>query len=255
MAFERRGSGPPVVLLHGIGHDRHAWDPIAELLTPFRELVIVDLPGHGASPLAGRSVLDVPQLTRQVERLLANLGLDRPVVVGNSLGGAIALELARRGRARAVVALSPIGFWTSRDVKYVVGVLRTSRVLARLLAPVASHLMRRQALRAAALGIYFSHPSRFSAAEATRTVREFAEAAGVGATLPHSRHYRFRDGTELDQRTITIAWGTKDRLLLPRQFRRAQAVLPAARHVPLPGSGHVPMIDDPDRLAELVLAR
>ncbi|MGW5723380.1 alpha/beta fold hydrolase [Amycolatopsis sp. NPDC003865] len=255
LAFERRGSGPPVVLLHGIGHDRHAWDPIAELLTPYRELVLVDLPGHGASSLPGGSVLDVLELTGQVERLLAGLGLDRPVVVGNSLGGAIALELARRGRARAVVALSPIGFWSSRDVTYVVAVLRASRVLAKLLAPIASHLMRRQALRAVALGVYFGQPSRFSAAEATRTVRGFAGAAGVGAILPHSRHYRFRNSSGLDQHAITIAWGTKDRLLIPHQFLRAQAVLPAARHVPLPGSGHVPMIDDPDRVAELVLAR
>jgi pimeloyl-ACP methyl ester carboxylesterase len=136
LAFDRRGNGPPVVLLHGIGHDRHAWGPITDLLTPYRELVLVDLPGHGASPLPSSGNVGVAELTEQVERLLSELGLDRPLVVGNSLGGAIALELARRGRARAVVALSPIGFWSEGDVRYVVAVLRTSHTLARLLAPV-----------------------------------------------------------------------------------------------------------------------
>jgi pimeloyl-ACP methyl ester carboxylesterase len=115
LAFERRGDGPPVALLHGIGHDRHAWDPVTGLLTPHRDLVLVDLPGHGASPLRD-GVLGVAELTASVEHLLSELGLERPVVVGNSLGGAIALELARRGRARAVVALSPIGFWSDGDV-------------------------------------------------------------------------------------------------------------------------------------------
>jgi pimeloyl-ACP methyl ester carboxylesterase len=253
LAFERHGDGPPVVLLHGIGLDRHAWDSVTGLLMPHRELVAVDLPGHGTSPLRD-GVLGVAELTASVEHLLSQLGLERPVVVGNSLGVAIALELARRDRARAVVALSPIGFWSAWDVRYVVAILRTSRALARLLAPAVPRLMQRKVWRAAALGVYFGHPTRFTQAEATRTVRGFAEASGVRAILPYSRRYRFREAIGIDQESVTIAWGTRDRLLRPRQFQRARELLPAAQHVSLPGSGHVPMIDAPGQVAELILA-
>ncbi|MEU6781311.1 alpha/beta fold hydrolase [Nonomuraea angiospora] len=95
LAFERREEGPPVVLSHGIGHDRHGWDPVTDRLAPHHELVLVDLPGHGGSPLShGGGPLGVIELTDRVERLLDDLHLASPLIAGNSLGGAIALELA-----------------------------------------------------------------------------------------------------------------------------------------------------------------
>lgn len=253
LRFARRGSGPPVVLLHGIGHDHHAWDPVVDLLAPRYDLVLVDLPGHGDSPLpVDTAVLGVPELTDHVERLLAGLGLERPVVVGNSLGGAIALELGRRGRARAVVALAPIGFWSRPEVGYVVAVLRASRALARLLRPVLPWLLRVPAVRAVVLGRYFARPRRISPDVALRAVRGFAEASGVPAILPHSSRYRFPATAGRVPVAATIAWGERDRLLIGGQARRARRLVPEARHVRLPGSGHVPMSDDPSRVAGLI---
>jgi pimeloyl-ACP methyl ester carboxylesterase len=254
LRFDRQGSGPPVVLLHGIGHDRHAWDPVVELLAPRRDLILVDLPGHGESPLpAGSQALGVPELTEHVGRFITDLGLQRPTVVGNSLGGAIALELARRGQAGPVAALAPIGFWSRPEIIYVVAVLRASRALARLSRPVLPALLRRRSVRAAMLGIYFARPSRLRATDALRTVRGFADAPGVTAILPYSRRYRFHGSAGVDTPATTIAWGVKDRLLVGGQARRAQALLPSARHVRLPNSGHVPMSDDPARIAGLIL--
>jgi pimeloyl-ACP methyl ester carboxylesterase len=83
---------------------------------------------------------------------------------------------------------------------------------------------------------------------------QLAQAPGWEATLPISREYVFRDGAELDGVPVTIGWGTRDRLLIPRQAERARAMLPRARHVPLPGCGHIPMSDDPDGVAALLLA-
>jgi pimeloyl-ACP methyl ester carboxylesterase len=82
----------------------------------------------------------------------------------------------------------------------------------------------------------------------------FAEAPGVAAILPHSRHYQFHDGAGLDPDAVTIAWGAKDRLLIGGQARRAQRLLPAARHIRLPASGHVPMSDNPAQVADLILS-
>jgi pimeloyl-ACP methyl ester carboxylesterase len=254
LAYERRGSGPPLVLLHGIGHSRQGWTPIVDLLTPHRELVLIDLPGHGDSPLpAGGGPLGVAELTDQVQAFLRQLRLDRPRVAGNSLGGAIALELARRGVASAAVALAPIGFWSQAEVWYALMVLRTSRLLARLLLPVLRPALAPAPVRAAVLGIYFARPLRLTLAQAEATVRGFAAAAGVGAILPYSRRYRFRRGEELDGVPVTVAWGDHDRLLVGGQARRARALLPAARHLRLAGCGHVPMSDDPLGVAEVLL--
>src|SRR5260370_29237916 len=113
-ALERQGSGPPLVLLHGVGHRRQAWGAVLDRLTPHRDVTLVDLPGHGESPplrLAGRPAVEA--LLDEVVGLLDELALERPHVAGNSLGGRLALEAGVIGRAATVTALSPAGFWRS----------------------------------------------------------------------------------------------------------------------------------------------
>ena len=108
LAYERHGSGPPLVLLHGVGHRRQAWGAVLGRLTPHRDVILVDLPGHGESPpltLAGRPVIDA--MLAEVTGLFDELALDRPHVAGNSLGGRLALEAGVAGRAATVTALSP----------------------------------------------------------------------------------------------------------------------------------------------------
>src|SRR3954468_7104002 len=114
LACERHGSGEPLVLVHGVTHRRQAWYPVLDLLTAEREVILVDLPGHGDSPplcTAGRPLADV--LRELFKEFLDEQGLDRAHVAGNSLGGRIALEAGVNGHARSVTALSPAGFWTN----------------------------------------------------------------------------------------------------------------------------------------------
>src|SRR5699024_8461 len=93
-ATTRTGDGPPVVLIHGIGHRRQAWDPVVGAVAAHRKVIAVDLPGFGESPgLPDDMSYDMPTTMENFSKLFADLGLDRPHVVGNSLGGAIALEL------------------------------------------------------------------------------------------------------------------------------------------------------------------
>jgi pimeloyl-ACP methyl ester carboxylesterase len=253
LAYERSGAGRPLLLLHGIGHSRVAWRPIAERLAERREIYAVDLPGHGKTPLPeSHGALGIPELTDHVERFISELGLaDRPDVAGNSLGGGIALELLRRDAVGSAVALSPVGFWSAWERRYALVVIRSTLGLTRLPESVLEKLIGVAPIRDSTAGFYFARPGNLSPADLRESVRGFA-GPGVPAILPYSKLYHFRpDG--LDGQRATIAWGDRDRLLLSRQAKRARALLPLARHVTLQGCGHVPMSDDPARVADVIL--
>ncbi len=106
--YERRGAGDPLLLLHGIGHHWQAWGPVLDLLAAEREVVAVDLPGFGASSaLPDGMAYDLDTFGPVLGGLCTALGVEKPHVAGNSLGGLLALELGRLGLARSVTALSP----------------------------------------------------------------------------------------------------------------------------------------------------
>src|SRR5512140_3471195 len=110
----RRGSGEPLVLIHGIGHRWQAWLPVLDRLAAHHDVVAIDLPGFGASPVPPRGTAhDMAAAVRYLGEFFEAHGLDTPHVAGNSLGGGIALELAAAGLARSATALAPVGFFTS----------------------------------------------------------------------------------------------------------------------------------------------
>src|SRR3712207_6101060 len=124
IAFERRGNGSPLVLLHGIGHRWQAWEPVLDALAEQHDVIAVDLPGFGRSPLLpeGRGY-DMAGAVQACADIFEDMGLDRPHVAGNSLGGVISLELASRGLVSSATALAPAGFWTPRDRAWALRVL------------------------------------------------------------------------------------------------------------------------------------
>ena len=253
LAYERRGSGPPLVLLHGVGHRRQAWDAVLDRLAPHRDVIAVDLPGHGESPPLPASATPVLTVLRdQVTALFDELGLDRPHIAGNSLGGRLALEAAVAGRAASVTALSPAGFWRSdRDAQYARGVFRVMEALGGILEPMAATLSRSTAGRALVYSVVVSRPSRMSPEQARGDMAAFM-AARPTMDLVLAQMTQF-SGTVPANIPVTVAWGTKDRLLPPRQVLVAKAALPQARFLPLRGCGHVPMTDDPALVADVVL--
>ena len=256
LAYDRTGSGPPIVLIHGIGSRRGAWEPVVGRLASQRDAIAVDLPGFGDSPELPAGTPPTPQaLGEAIEAFwTAELGIERPHVVGNSLGGGIVLELARRGVVASATALSPIGFWSPAEARYGAGVLRLSRFLAQRLGPRLERVVRTPLGRQATLGTFYGRPARLAPEAAVADLRGLAAAPAFEAALPYTTGYDFRDGAQLRDVPVTIGWGTRDRLLIPRQARRARAALPLARHVPLPGCGHLPMSDDPETVAALILA-
>jgi pimeloyl-ACP methyl ester carboxylesterase len=249
----RAGSGPPLVLVHGIGSRWQVWDPVLARLAAEREVVALDLPGFADSPTPPpETPPGVASLTSLVAEFLDDLGLDRPHVAGNSLGGWIALELAKQGRVRSATVLSPAGFHTRREARYERGALWTAVRAARLLAPIADRVTASPSARRALLGLFVAHGDRVPAPDAAASVRALAAAPWFDATLAAIPREHFRGG-ELISVPVTIAWGEHDRLLLPRQAPRALRVIPGARLVTLRGCGHVPTYDDPDQVARVLL--
>ncbi|MBW5484065.1 alpha/beta fold hydrolase, partial [Streptomyces bambusae] len=150
-AYERTGTGEPLLLLHGIGHHFQAWHPVTGILAAEYDVIAVDLPGFGASAALPDGVpYDLDTVVPALGALCAALGVERPHVAGNSLGGLLALEMGRRGLVRSVTALSPAGFWTQGERRYAFGALRAMRAGARALpGPAVAALARSAAGRAA----------------------------------------------------------------------------------------------------------
>jgi pimeloyl-ACP methyl ester carboxylesterase len=247
LAHDRTGSGPPLMLVHGIGMSRAAWRPIVPLLARERDVIALDLPGHGESP---RGPETVAGLADAVAGLAADLDLDGWHVAGNSLGGGVALALGAAGRVRSACAVSPIGFAAGREPAYARGVLVGTRFLARGLLPVIGPLAGNRAMRTALCAHVAARPWRLPAADAEAWTRDYATAPSFWPLLRDAPGWH----AEPAPCPTTIAWGERDRLLIySRQAPRARRRLPAARHVTLRGCGHVPMWDDPEQVAAAIL--
>lgn len=244
------GDGPPLLLLHGLGSSRRDWTSLQPLLAEHFRTLAVDLPGQGdAEPLPRRPTVNA--LVDRLERDLDARGLPRVHVLGNSLGGRLALELARRGRVSSVVSIAPSGtsFPPERLVQGAGFV--TAAVMTRVLRPALPALSRSAAGRTALLANLRLQPWRASPAEAQALDDGFGSPdlwrMLLWSTLldvPPS----FRD---IDC-PVTLAQGTHDWIATGQTPRFLPLVRGAQLRV-LPLAGHAPMTDTPDRIVRLVL--
>ena len=247
IAYDRVGTGPPLLLVHGLGMCKEVWRPVLPLLAREREVVAVDLPGFGASPPGPRTV---EGLAGALAELVAGLGLERPHVAGNSLGGGVALTMGAAGTARTVCALSPIGFVAGREKAYGRAVLAGTRRLSAAIAPLAPTLARNAVMRALLSSHATARPWRIPPEDYALWARVYAQAPAFWELLESLDNWR----SPLPACPTTIAWGEKDRLLIySRQAPRARRTLPAAVHLTLRGCGHVPTWDDPNQVARVLL--
>ncbi|MGI9080653.1 MAG: alpha/beta fold hydrolase [Thermoleophilaceae bacterium] len=111
LAYDRAGSGEPLVLVHPLGADRTAWEPVMQPLADEHDVLAVDMPGFGESAELAERVAATPEaIAGTILATLDSLGLAAAHVAGISLGGWVALELAKTGRALSVTAINPAGF-------------------------------------------------------------------------------------------------------------------------------------------------
>ena len=251
-------TGAPIVLVHGIGGSWRNWLPVIPALERDHEVLAVGLLGHHPErPFAEGVRPSISSLVDGLEHELDEAGFDRVHVVGNSLGGWIALELAKRGRALSVVALSPGGGfepgWLAADLT-ALRLYLEHRIVGRWLGPRAESLVSRPRLRKLLFAGTFARPENISAGEAALMLRSFGSAASFVDLLRAMK----RDGPLADLQDIRapvlLAWGTRDLLLPMRTYSRLlREGIPGVEFRELRGLGHVPMVDDPEQVAELIL--
>lgn len=250
LVYTRKGSGEPLVLIHGIGHRRQAWDPVFETLAQHYDVIAVDLAGFGESPAYPLSVnYDMASACDNLSANFAAWGVERPHVVGNSLGGAIALELGARGLVRSVTALSPAGFFGVLNRVQTLALLILLRVTSRLPDAVLRFTAKRAWGRKLAGASLYTHPERFTEEQVLGDALALKRCHGFERTIVHGVTYAFRHRVEVP---TTIAWGTRDAILPYSSSAIARERLPEARHVGLPHCGHVPMIDDPALVVRVI---
>jgi pimeloyl-ACP methyl ester carboxylesterase len=250
--YDRRGSGSPLVLLHGIGHRWQAWYPVLDLLAERHDVIALDMPGFGES---GPMPADIPHSLEGSMRVLArtfdDLGIHRPHVAGNSLGGLITIEAASQGLVASGTALSPAGFWAPRDRVRALATLSMLRAGALAPGPIRSALLENDRLRSGSLKVLYEHPERIGRDDAVADMVALRNSTAFAPTLREGR--RFVWAGAQPSVPLTVAWAARDRILPPRQAQQAARQLPNAHHVRLPGCGHVPMIDDPALVAKTIL--
>ncbi len=252
LAYTRSGAGTPLVVLHGFGSSRHAWDPVVPALAGRFDVLAVDLPGFGDSgPLPAGAAPAPAALAAAVAGLLDDLGITDPHVAGNSLGGWVALELADIRPVASLTLLSPAGLWRGSVPLYQRASLRATRWLSQHAAGALSRLVSYRLGRALVLGQTHGRPFRVSPGYARTAIRAMGTCPGFDATMKASAT-GYRAGPPIGA-PVTVAFGSRDHLLV-RRSRQLGELPPGTRHAALPHCGHVPMADDPPAVAALITA-
>lgn len=187
------------------------------------------------------------------ERYLDECGLHRPHLAGHSMGGFVALELARRGRATSVCAFSPGGLWSDDLRAHVTKKVRRQFALNRLMSPITPFLMRSPGMRRRAMTDATLHGDRLGYERATEIIEVTSDCTIVNEIFNNPDE----QVAPMDPLPcpITIAWAEKDRIL-PVELCEAiaRSRLPRATFTILPGLPHTPTIDDPELVASTILA-
>ncbi|MEV4420327.1 alpha/beta fold hydrolase [Patulibacter sp. NPDC049589] len=255
--FLRTGDGTPLVLLHGLTGTWRVWTPVLEPLAAAHDVLAPTLLGHGGgTPHPAGTEISVASLADDVERAMDAAGFTTAHIAGNSLGGWVTLELARRGRARTAVALSPAGGWLDdRLLARVSKLMRQASRFGTVTNPTVLRILRRPRARHWAFRGAMAHGERVPAVAAL----EMVEDLGACTVLEPFLAATLRDGPfaeDMSQATcpIRVAWGELDRTIpFPGYGVPLLRRLPTAEVVHLPGVGHVPMFDDPPLVARTIL--
>lgn len=245
-----------VLLLHGMGCGPWVWRDVATALPEDLRPLAVTIAGHrGGTRLARRPDRRAPdQMLDDLERQLDDLGLARVHVVGNSLGGWLALRLAERGRALSVLCLAPAGGWRPGSLgerlivsRFVLG-HRFARRVAR-----SPRLLQAAGVRRAVMAPVAHDPTGVSYDDAVAFVSDLADCQALRAAIGHPEARELDAVLRLGAPT-TIAWSGEDKVLSGPWAREGFAHLGADERE-VPGVGHLPMLDDPRGVAALVAAR
>ena len=252
------GSGEPVLLLHPFLMSQTVWEVVAQQLaeTGRYEVFAPTMAGHNGGPAAGTWFLSSSALADHVERQMDELGWDTAHIVGNSLGGWVAFELERRGRARSVTGIAPAGGWTRwSPVKFeVIGKFVSAMpilALVRLLGQRALQLPYSRRLATLPLS---GSPDGVGARQLSMIIDDAAHCPAYFQLL--IKALLLPGLLELAQTAVPahLVVCQKDRVVPPKRFsRHFTDFLPAnTQFTRLEGVGHVPMFEAPGRVTEVI---
>ena len=254
----RAGHGEPLVLVHGFTATWRCWHPVIADLVPRFEVIAPTLHGHDGGPLPPDGPAhSIGHAADHFESLLDEHGVGSAHFAGNSMGGAISLEMAKRGRARSIVAISPGGGWEAHDTAEAERIIRwfaRNQKLARASERYTPRLMRRPGVRRLALRDVMTRGDQVPPDEAIALAR-----SSIRCTVVDDVFATIRSGSarvlDLDRIAcpVLIAWGEHDRVLpMARHAGRFRRELPDAEFRVLRGVGHTPMWDAPRLIAGLI---
>jgi pimeloyl-ACP methyl ester carboxylesterase len=254
LAYTRCGSGEPLVLLHGLGSSRAAWQPVLPILAERFDVIAIDLPGFGESePLPAEVEASPIALASAVADTLTRIGVRMPHVTGNSLGGWVALELAALQAVRSVTALSPAGLWLRHTPQYCRITLRGARFATRYFGGPLRFVARWRFGRFLTFAQMMGRPTQMTTEQARTAITAIGKCRGFRAAFRATLHRRYLAARPIDA-PVTVEFGTRDRVLLKRQSRHLDQLPQRTILVELPGVGHVPMTDDPEAVAGVIVA-
>jgi len=245
----RGGTGEPLVLLHGATSSWRCWRDVIPHLTEHHDVFAPDLPGHAGLPRPARPHT-ISDLADNVEAQLDSVGIETAHVAGNSLGGWLAVELARRGRAQSVVALSPAGGWHPGE-RHLLKHFYSMRRMARAALFLPPFFLRSARLRRFALRKACEHGDRLTPRQALASAKAarvcvLNDFSGLGDGLESQRFVELTT-------PVLIAWSEFDRIIPAEHYTdRWRQEVPAAAWTTLAGVGHCPMYDDPGLVARTI---
>jgi pimeloyl-ACP methyl ester carboxylesterase len=246
---------PPLVLLHPFLVSGLVWKDVALALSSYHQVFTPTLLGHSGGPPVQRRPATVWDVIDAAEAYLDENGLQRPHLAGNSLGGFVAIELARRGRASTVTALSPAGFWsTGHTHASAARKIRKIAVVSRLTTSLGPLAFKPAVVRRLSLRFFNSarHGDRVAADKLVELTRVVAECSVDKEVLSTDAE----QVAPLDPLPcpITLAWSQKDAIFPVSTYGKvALERLPGATFEILADVGHVPMFDDPALVARTIL--
>jgi len=254
-AAHRGGGGEPLVCLHGLMDTWRTWELVLPALERRHDVLAPTLAGHaGGPPLPAEptsaAVVDA------VESAMDGAGFATAHLVGNSLGGYVALRLAERGRAVSVVALAPAGGWAVADDAFGGSLMDELRTVHQLVGDAAAHADEIVATVEGRRRATEDTTVRFEHIPAGLLAHEIRAAAAC--SVEPLLESASRDGWPLDPERIAcpvrIVWGTADRVLpWPEAAARHRERFPHADWAILDDVGHPPQLDVPLETVELIL--
>jgi pimeloyl-ACP methyl ester carboxylesterase len=244
--YRDRGTGPAIVLLHGSNSSLFTWEPWVADLSRDHRVITLDLPGHGLTGPDPRARYSSMGMASVVDAFVSALGVDRFTLMGNSMGGGVAWRytILHPDKVERLVLVDAAGLPREEPPPFGFRMFR-SPVLGRLVRWISPHPLIAKSVRDTRadprtvtdeqIALYEDILLRAGNREATRQRFGIDDADGLVARLG-----------EIHVPTL-ILWGAGDPWILPKYAERFHAAIPGSRLVMLPGLGHLPMEENPQR--------